>query len=132
MPATVAIGSDSKLVVTGGCDWELRDSTNKTIPNSPGGASGGEPAAEWVLLPCDSTVRLRASAYNGGRLKASVFTIDLPYHHFWQIPAHGTNQYFLSGTFIVNPPPNHVPRSNHVVWSGKLTLPKVRIPLDRL
>jgi hypothetical protein len=138
MESTMAIGTNFQPgletgILKAGGEWELRDASDKPVPVSAwGGAGGGRPGAYWITMPCDSTVQLRATAYNGGRPKGGAFVIDLPTNNYWVIPPHSTNSCFLSGTFTVNPPTNHVAQPDHHLWKGKLTLPKVRIPVEQL
>jgi hypothetical protein len=110
--------------------WEMRDASDKPVPESPGGFGGGAPGASWISLPCDSTVRLRASVYGGGRLKDGSLSIFFLSNH-WVIPPRSTNDYYLSCTFSVDPPTNHAALPEHHVWQGTLTLPKMKIPVQR-
>ena len=47
----------------GGCQLEMRDPEGQLIPPKPSAFSGGVPAALWMSLPCDSTLRMRISPY---------------------------------------------------------------------
>ena len=107
--------------------WELRGASDKLVPESGGEFSGGAPGAAWIVLPCDSTVRLRASVYGGGRSKDGSLCIFFLSNR-WVIPANSTNSYYLSCTFTVEPPTNHVALPEHHVWQGTLTLPKMKMP----
>ena len=135
MKPTVALGGhpDSQgreHIEKAAAVWELRDASDKLVPESGGGFGGGAPGASWIMLPCDSTVRLRASVYGGGRLKdgsLSIFFLS----NSWVIPPRSTNDYYLSCTFTVDPPTNHVALPEHHVWQGTLTLPKMKIPVQR-
>ncbi len=63
----------------GGCQLESRDPSGKHI-REMGAFGGGVPGAQWITLPCDSTLRLRASRY-------ATFTYA------------SKGEYFVSGTF---------------------------------
>lgn len=93
----------------GSCHLENRDAAGELLPAKPGGFGGGMPGAVWTTLSCDSTVRLRVSAY-------AAFS-----------PA-STKDYFVSGTFTVVPPSDH---TGDDVWKGKLELPKVKVPVQK-
>ncbi len=110
--------------------WELRDASGKLVPQSPGGFGGGAPGASWVSMPSDSTVRLRASVYGGGRLEDGSLSIFFLSNH-WVIPPRSTNDYYLSCIFTVDPPKNQVALPEHHVWQGTLVLPKMKIPVQR-
>lgn len=91
----------------GGCHLENLDSSGKRIPPRMGGFGGGAPSAEWFDLPADATMRLRISAY-------VTFTYA------------STNDYFVSGTFVSNPPPD--PKDNRLdVWMGTIQLPAMKV-----
>jgi hypothetical protein len=38
------------------------------------------------------------------------------------------NEYFLSGTFTINPPANAIEQDGGRVWRGTINLPATRIP----
>ena len=118
------------MIDAAACHWELLDGSGKPVPESPGGFGGGAPGRYWVTLPTDSTVRLRATVYGGGKGEDGRLHIMF-LSHDWQIPSRSTNDYFLSGTFTVVPPTNHVAVSEHRVWQGTLTLPAMKIPVQK-
>jgi|ERR1022692_2701710 hypothetical protein len=134
MKPTVALGGHPdaqgrERVEKAAAVWELRDASNNLIPGPPGAFSGGAPGASWLSLPCDSTVRLRASC-GGGRLKDGSLSIFFLSNE-WLIPRRSTNDYYLSCTFTVDPPTNRVVLPGHHVWQGTLSLPKMKIPVQR-
>lgn len=128
MMPDVSPGPDFKRIVKGGGHWELRDAADKPVAQSGYAYSGAAPGADWMTLPCDSTVRLRVSLFGGGRMEDGSLGIALP-SQYWVIPARSTNDYFLSGTFTVSPPTNSFDRLD--VWQGTLKLPKMKIPVKR-
>jgi hypothetical protein len=97
------------LSPSGGCHLEARDAAGELLPTKPTAFSGGHPGASWITLHCDSTVRLRISAY-------AAFS-----------PA-STTDYFISGTFTVSPPANHAGLD---VWKGKLELPRLKVTAEK-
>ena len=94
---------------SGGCRLEARDAGGELIPAKPAAFGGGMPGSVWITLSCDSTVRLRISAY-------AAFS-----------PA-SANDYFVSGTFTVAPPSDH---TGIDVWKGKLELPKMKVTAQK-
>jgi len=107
--------------------WAMRNAAGKLVPQSPGGFGGGAPGATWVSLPCDSTVRLRASVYGGGELNDGSLSILFLSTH-WLIPAHSTEDFYLSCTFTFRPPAGYVPSPERRVWEGTIKFPSVKIP----
>lgn len=93
--------------LNGGCRLEARDASGKPIEWQPGPFGGGEPGAHWIMLPCDSTMRLRISHY-------ATFTYA------------SKGDYTIAGTFSSQPPKD---RNDHRldVWQGTLKLPAVKI-----
>jgi hypothetical protein len=117
-----------------GLKCELRDANGKS-PSQAGGGSGGGPAATWITLPHDSTIRLRANMYGYGRkpedgLLLCLWTPD----QYWNISAGDTNIYYLSGTFAVTSPANLArkdPENAGAPWTGTLRLPQMKIELPK-
>jgi hypothetical protein len=124
-----------------GLRCELRDSTGKLIPCSPGGFSGGEPGSYWVTLQPYCSARLRASIYGGGRLDDGGLAIYLcSSRTWWDVHPSKTNEYYLSGTFTAVAPTNAfglqtglpvIDSTNMDVWYGTLTLPRVKVPVKK-
>ena len=92
-----------------GLTFDLRDMKGEPVPMKPFAFSGGTPGANWLTLPCDSTVRLRIYPY-------ASFT-----------PA-SSDDYMISGTFVVDPPAD---RTGLDVWQGKLKLPAMKIVVHK-
>jgi len=113
-----------------GGQWELHDGSGRPVPGSPGAFSGGRLGSYWMTIPTDSTVRLRATCYCGGKDKDGRLHIVLP-NNYWQIPSRSTKDYFLSCTFTVVPPTNHIVEAGHCLWQGTLVLPPLKIPVQR-
>ena len=107
-------------------DLKIRDGNDKPYPNEATMINGSFPEPIWVTIQCDSTVRLRADIYTLGRSgKINGFEVFVN-DGCCTIPAHATNDYYLSGTF--SPPTNHPSPLNYHVWQGTLNLPRVKIP----
>ena len=88
------------------------------------------PGACWITLPYDSKIRLRANMYGYGKPKGDGLQLTLRSGASWTIQAGDTNDYYLSGTFTVSPPTNHVAKDFEAAraeWSGTLELPKMKI-----
>jgi len=112
-----------------GLQCELRDSHDQPPPPIGTGGSGAFPSPCWVTLPYDSTVRLRSSWYGYGMPKNK--GLKIPLFQELIILAENTNDYFLSSTFTVTAPTNHICPPDHCVWQGTLTLPKMKIAAKR-
>jgi hypothetical protein len=110
----------------GGLECELRDKNQKPVPTSPFAFGGAVPKSEWVTLPTDGTIRLRSSPFGVGREKARAICPHLA--KFWVINDDDPNDYFLSGTFTINPPINDMEKDHKQIWRGKIELPALRIP----
>lgn len=121
------VGSPIELYcdVRDGLQCELLDGHGQAAPTPPT-FNGGFPEACWITLPHDATVRLRASWYGHGTQEGS--DLRVPVYHELAVPAGTTNDYFLSGTFTVAPPTNHVFSPGHEIWKGKLVLPRFQVP----
>ncbi len=130
MEGDAAIAPHFKAIHKAGCRWELRDGLGRRVKESPFGFSGAGPGTDWMALPCDASVRLRASLFGGGRLENGSLGLALP-SHYWVVPARSTNEYFLSATFTVDPPTNSFNPLEHQVWRGSLVLPGVKIPVQK-
>ena len=119
-----------------GLRCDLTDSKGRTPPFSQvhggGGYGGGAPVSCWVTIPPYGGVRLRASVYGGGWLEDGGLGIwCTPTSGWWTIKGGDTNAYFLSGTFTVDPPTNHVAHDFRSVWAGTLKLPRMRLPVQK-
>jgi hypothetical protein len=109
----------------GGLDCELRDKNGQPVKTTPFPFGGAVPKSEWVLLPPDATIRLRATPFGISRVKAKAICPHLG--KLWVIADDDPNEYFLSGTFTVDPPDGPVAANNEHIWMGTITLPAMRI-----
>lgn len=112
-----------------GLRGELRDSRGQPPPQVGAGGNGGFPGACWVILPYDSTVKLRASWYGYGMPRSA--GLKIPLFEELVLRADNTNDYYLAVTFIAPPPTNHVLEPGHTIWQGTLSLPKVMVSSRR-
>ena len=120
MAGDMALAPDFKNIRKAGCQWRLHDGLGRPVQGSPFASSGPPPGTYWVILHCDSSLRLRASLFGVGRFENGSLGIALS-HQYWVIPPRSTNDYFLSATFTCDPPTNGFdPRALHV-WRGTLT-----------
>jgi hypothetical protein len=108
-----------------GLECELRDAGGKPTATTPMWFVSGPVRPwirqQWVTVPFDGSVRLRADPQRGGfNPKPNGLIIQMSMQTRWTILA-GTNDQYLSGNF--SPPTNHpAPPGSHV-WRGTLRLP---------
>jgi hypothetical protein len=119
-----------------GLRCEVLDADGKPPPSIGGAGSGGGAGACWITLPYDCTIRLRANMYGYGKKAGDGLLIQMspPAMQRWDIQAGDTNVYFMSGTFTVTTPANHVARDfdeTRSIWSGTLELPKMKISVPK-
>jgi hypothetical protein len=106
-----------------GLTCQLVDAAGQAVPQGPGFLDRGRPGGYWVTLPFDATMRLRVNPSGQGDTRNVGLLIPL-WNASWLVPAHGAEEYFLSGTFVVNPP-MALARGN--VWRGTLVFPKLKV-----
>ena len=109
----------------GGLDCELRDKNGQPVKTTPFPFGGGVPKSEWVSLPSDATIRLRATPFGISRVKAKAICPHLG--KLWVIADDDPNEYFLSGTFTIEPPDGPVAANNEHIWMGTIELPALRL-----
>ncbi len=104
---------------------ELKDRSNRAVESAAIAFSGAVPLSQWVTLPSDATIRLRASPFGIHRSQGMAVS---PYlGTVWVIDDDDSNEYSLSGTFAIIPPKNSVSPSDDYVWTGTIDLPPIRI-----
>jgi len=128
-------GHDFRPEYKGGLNCELLDAEGKFVPQSPFAFSGACPNSCWIMMPSDSTVRLRANCFGIGKPKGDGLAISAP-GKYWVIPAGDTREYFLSGSFTVIPPKDRVSFPDFTgldvqVWHGTMTFPKMKISVKK-
>jgi hypothetical protein len=120
--------TDFRPEYKGGLQCEMRDKDKKIVKPTGypyGGGGVGVPKSEWVVLPNDATIRLRASPFGVYRAKAIAITPEL--NKQWVIEDDDPKEYFLSGAFTVAPTDDQIPKGDGHVWRGSIDLPAVRI-----
>jgi hypothetical protein len=117
---------DFRSEYKGGLRCELRDKKGNPVKSSPFPFSGAVPASEWMSLPPDATIRLRASPFGIHRPGAMALAPDVA--TLWMIGDDDANEYRLSGTFTIDPAADRVaPAEAEQVWRGTIELPAVKI-----
>ena len=109
--------------------WLLTDHQGHPVAKIPIAIRRPVMPPYWIVVPFDSTLRLRAS--NGSsvsRTEKGSTSLLLPPNEFWSFPKSSQEEYSLSCSFEAKSPPEKSGHSN--VWQGKLTIPKVKIPLQ--
>ncbi len=111
---------------------ELLDADGKPPPAEAMAGSGGGAGPCWITLPYDSTIRLRANMYGYGLKPEDGFMLVMspPNRKAWIIRPGNTKTYFMSGTFTVSTPKNHVTKDfddARTIWTGTLELPKMKL-----
>jgi hypothetical protein len=108
---------------------ELRDKEKQPVKSSPQAFGGAVPKSEWVLLTTDGTIRVRASPFGIHRPKAMAICPHLG--QLWVIEDDDPSEYFLSGTFTIDPSEDEAAPAEGHVWRGTLELPAVKITNKR-
>ncbi len=121
--------TDFRPEYKGGLQCEMRDKDKQIVKPTGYPFGGAVPRSEWVRLPTDATVRLRASPFGIHRPKAMAISPEL--NRLWVINDDDPKEYFLSGTFVVDPAEDQVPKGDEHVWRGTLVLPAMRIIAKR-
>jgi hypothetical protein len=109
--------------------WLLTDRKGTLVAKTPIAVRRPVMPPYWIVVPFDSTLRLRAS--NGSsvsRMEKGSTSLLLPPNEFWTFPKASQEEYFLSCSFEAKSPSEKSGHSNNI-WQGKLTIPKVKIPL---
>jgi len=117
--------TDFRPEYKGGLRCELRDKDKRPVESTAFPFSGAVPRSEWVTLPSDATVRLRASPFGVHRPKA--MAIAPAFNSLWVIPDGDAGEYFLTGTFTIDPAADRKPSGEGHVWRGTIVLPALRI-----
>jgi hypothetical protein len=111
----------------GGLNCELRDKDDKPVEPTSFPFGGATPISQWVTLPKDATIRLRATPFGISRDKALSICPHLG--KLWVIADDDPNDYSLSGTFTIDPAEALTPADlgNDHIWRGTLELPAVKL-----
>ena len=108
-----------------GLQCELKDRSHRAVESAAIAFGGAVPLSQWVTLPSDATIRLRASPF--GIHHSQGMAISPHLGTVWVIGDDDSNEYTLSGMFAIIPPKNSVSPSDDHVWTGTIDLPPVRI-----
>jgi hypothetical protein len=108
-----------------GLKCEMRDKDKKLIEPTGYPFGGGIPKSEWVGLPVDATIRLRATPFGINRPKALAISPEL--NKLWVINDGDPKEYFLSGTFTIDPKGQELSKDRAHVWRGTIDLPAMKI-----
>jgi len=108
-----------------GLHCEMHDKNKQPVAGKTFAFSGAVPRSQWITLPSDGTIRLRASPFGIHRPKALAICPHLG--SLWVIEDNDPNEYFLSGTFTIDPAKDRVAPGDDHVWRGTIVLPELRI-----
>lgn len=108
-----------------GLQCELRDKQDQIIPSTGYPFGGATPKSDWVTLPSDSTIRLRASPF--GIHRANALAISPQLNQLWVIDRDDPRDLFLSGTFTIAPPASSSSLEDPHIWRGTIDLPPAKI-----
>ena len=111
-----------------GLHCAMLDKDKGPVPPAPGAFSGGAPRSQWVTLPADATVRLRASPF--GIHPENAFAVSATPATAWVIQDNDTKEYFLRGTFTAGKDADGGDKRGggaRQIWHGTLDLPAVRV-----
>jgi hypothetical protein len=109
----------------GGLRCQLRDKDGTELKSTSFPFGGAVPQSEWVSLPADATIRLRATPFGIHRPGAMAIAPDVS--KMWVINDGDPKEYFLAGTFTIDPAAEAVPKEFDFVWRGTLELAAVKI-----
>jgi hypothetical protein len=127
-------GHDFRKEYKGGLNCDLFDSHGNPVPERGNAFSGGCPSSQWITMPYDSTVRLRANCFGIRSPKEGGLVLPFPAKD-WFIKPPDTNHYVLSASFTVIAPTNHVSEevkhARSVVWDGTLVFPRMDISVRK-
>ncbi len=117
--------TDFRPEYKGGLKCEMRDKNNRVLDSGGFAFSGAVPLSEWVRLPSDATIRMRATPF--GIHRPGAMAISPGNNQLWVIEDDDPNEYLLSGSFTIEPEADPVPVDEVHVWRGTIELPAVKI-----
>ena len=97
-----------------GLQCQMRDKAGNEIAGTGFAFGGAIPRSLWITLPTDATIRLRATPFGMHQPGAIVVCPDLGKQ--WIIPDDDPGEYFLSGTFTVDPTKEQMTDGDGHVW----------------
>lgn len=101
---------------------ELLDAFGNPVPGILGNYAHAAVGPYWIVLPIDSSLKMRVSGGGYGGKGGLGICVNPP--PFWVIPEDSSAKYSLSGTFTVPPPKDY---KNYRDWLGTLKLPKIQV-----
>jgi hypothetical protein len=121
----------------GGLNCELRDKDGQPVKSEPFPFGGGVPRSEWISLPVDGTIRVRATPF--GIRREGGIAICPHLGALWIIPNDDPNEYTLSGRFTSEPTAEQTalldeqvgPLGNRRAWLGTIELPALKVTSKR-
>lgn len=117
--------TDFRPEYQGGLDCLLLDKNNQPAKSASFAFGGAVPRSEWVKLPVDASIRVRATPFGLRRDNAMLISPHLG--AMWVIENGDKNEYLLKGTFKVQSRDDKNIEDSHHAWTGKLMLPPIRI-----
>jgi hypothetical protein len=117
--------TDFRPEYKGGLQCEMHDKDKKPVKATGYPFGGSVPKSQWIRLPTDATIRLRATPFGLHRPKAMAISPEL--NKLWVINDDDPKEYFLSGTFTADPAETQKPSGDEHVWRGTIVLPAMRI-----
>lgn len=121
--------TDFRPECQGGLQSEFRDKSKNLVKPSGYPFGGAVPLSEWIRLPSDGMVRIRATPFGIYRDKAMAISPEI--NKLWVIRDDDHAEYFLSGIFTIDPSKEQRPTEAGHVWRGKIDLPAVRLSNQR-
>lgn len=122
--------TDFRPEYQGGLNCELLDKNNQLVKTASFPFGGAVPISEWIKLPVDASIRVRATPFGLRRDNARVICPHLG--AMWMIENSDKGEYLLKATFTVLPRDEKNANEPLHIWSGKLVLPPIRILPSRL
>lgn len=121
----------------GGLNCELKDKDGQPVNSESFPFGGGVPRSEWIALPVDGTIRVRATPF--GIRREGGIAICPHLGAMWVIRNGDPNEYTLSGRFTSEPTADQTALQeeqvgalgNRRVWRGTLELPALKVTSKR-
>lgn len=117
--------TDFRPEYRGGLNCELLNKDGKTVKATSFAFGGAVPRSEWVYLPVDSSIRVRATPFGLRRDNARLISPHLG--AMWTIDNSDKSEYTLKATFTVLPRDEKQEAEAVHAWTGMLKLPPLRI-----
>jgi hypothetical protein len=108
-----------------GLECALKDKNGRPVEGKGFPFGGAVPMSQWVRLPKDASIRLRATPF--GIYRPGAMAICPHLGVLWVIDDGDPNVYTLSGAFTIEPSPDNKPPIDEHVWRGTITLPEVKV-----